>query len=59
MNLGQGVLTTGLGSIKIGKNIRLGISHAPYAYSTYIHLNARTEMSFIIIEDEVAIKWTP
>jgi acetyltransferase-like isoleucine patch superfamily enzyme len=51
----QPVLMVGKGKIKFGQNIVLGTNYSPGFYSTYIHLEARTQESFIYIDDEV---WT-
>lgn len=51
----QPVLLAGLGRIDFGKNVQLGYFPSPFFFSGYIHLEARTETSYIEIGDHVMI----
>ena len=51
----QPVLALGTGSIKVGLNSRIGYYPAPHFFSTYAHLEARTEKALIEIGDNTQI----
>ena len=45
----------GNGRISFGKNIQIGVINSPGYYSNYCYIEARTEESEIIIDDNVAL----
>lgn len=48
-------LMSGLGEIKIAKNVSLGVKSSPFFYNTYIYLEARSLNAKIKIEEGVFI----
>lgn len=51
----QPILALGKGSIRIGSNVRIGFYPSPHFFSSYAHLEARTEMALIMIDDNTQI----
>lgn len=51
----QPTLTIGLGTIKVGENVRMGCNPSPHFFSMYSHLEARTTEASITIGDNTWI----
>lgn len=51
----QPVLFIGNGTVMIGNNVNLGVSSSPGFYNSYIYIEARTDNSYIEIQDDVSI----
>lgn len=51
--LNQPVLFLGAGTIGFGNRVNLGCAPSPFLYSGYIHLEARSKKSKIVIGDDV------
>lgn len=53
--LNQPVLFLGTGTIRFGNRVNLGYAPSPFLYSGYVHLEARSKKSKIIVDDDVWI----